>query len=297
MTKLPQLNWLYTFEVAARRLSFTDAAQELNMTQSAVSQQIRLLEHQLDQQLFTRLARGIQLTDTGRAYLPVVQEAFQYLNRGTVEIFSPLKSGMLSLNVNTAFGVLWLAPRLSRFNKLYPQVNIRLLNTNWVSDFKSSTADLEIRHGTGDWDGFESHQLISPKLRPYCSPQIAALLKEPEKLADIPLLEVMGLHNGWDEWFKAANLPELKTIQRHQVDSAAISVSMAANGFGVCLSYDELADTSTLTQKLVAPFTTSIATTDSYYLTYQNNRPLSKAAAIFKDWLLADLNINDSESV
>ena len=132
LTNNIQLNWLRTFEAAGRRLSFTLAAQELNMSQSAVSQQVQLLEHHLDQRLFVRINRTIQLTDSGRAFLPLVQDSLRQLNNGAAQIFTPLNDAVIEINVNTAFSVLWLSSRLQRFNAIYPQISIRQLGTNWA---------------------------------------------------------------------------------------------------------------------------------------------------------------------
>jgi LysR family glycine cleavage system transcriptional activator len=160
--KLPPLNWLRTFEVAARELNFIVAARELNMTQSAVSQQVRLLEDYLNEPLFNRTARQITLTKRGRAYLPVAQSTLRELQRGTTNIFSPLKDDGVTIEVNTAFSILWLAPRLQFFIAQYPNLTLRVINANWDSEFAAGSAELSLRHGTGDWRELDFTRLITP---------------------------------------------------------------------------------------------------------------------------------------
>ncbi|MDO6562793.1 LysR substrate-binding domain-containing protein [Amphritea sp. 1_MG-2023] len=287
LTNNIQLNWLRTFEAAGRKLSFTLSAQELNMSQSAVSQQIQLLEHHLNQQLFVRANRSIQLSDTGRSFLPLVQESLRQLNAGAAQIFTPLNKTVIEVNVNTTFSVLWLATRLRRFNEVYPQITIRQLGTNWPTDFNISTAELEIRYGAGHWPGFESYLLVSPQLRPYCARDTADRLQHPADLDGVPLLDVLGTPQGWNSWLKKMQLERLQNQTRQYMDSHAAAVTMAANGFGVCLMYDELMDEGVLAQHLVAPFDESITTEGSYYLCYQGDKDLSDASRIFRDWLLS----------
>ncbi len=286
-----QLNWLRTFEAAARQLSFTLAADELSMSQSAVSQQIQLLEHHLDHKLFVRANRSIQLSDAGRAFLPLVQDAMRQLNAGAAQIFTPLNVSVVEVNVNSAFGVLWLASHLERFSAIYPQISVRQLGTNWATDFDISTAELEIRYGTGNWPGFEAFPLITPDLRPYCTPQNAKRLRSPSDLEGLPLLEVIGTSQGWDSWLEKMQLDHLLEQPRHYTDSHASAVAMAANGFGICLMYDDMMEHGVLARQLVAPFIDSIPTEGNYYLCYQSDRSLSQASKVFCDWLLSQTRL------
>ncbi|WP_370278393.1 LysR family transcriptional regulator [Pontibacterium sp.] len=286
LTNNIQLNWLRTFEAAGRRLSFTLSAQELNMSQSAVSQQIQLLEHHLNQKLFVRANRTIQLTDAGRSFLPLVQDSMRQLNIGAAQIFTPLNQAVVEINVNTAFGVLWLAPRMQRFNTIYPQITIRQLGTNWATDFDISTAELEIRYGAGNWPGFVAHPLVKPKLRPYCSVANAKRVRQPADLESMVLLDVIGTPQGWNAWMEKMGLAAPDEQSHQYMDSHATAVSMAANGFGVCLMYDELMGEGVLAKQLVAPFVDTIDTEGNYYLCYQNDKELSDASRIFKDWIL-----------
>jgi len=281
-----QLNWLRTFEAAGRHQNFTEAAIQLKMTQSAVSQQIRLLEHQLGQKLFIRASRRIRLSDFGRAYLFVVQEALQQLNQGTALLFSPISAGSLELSVNYSFACLWLTSELHKFNILYPQVRISMTGNNWPGDFETSTVGLGIRFGTGKWPGVKTHRLFTPELRPYCTPRVAASIKKPEDLLQHPLIEVMGTLTGWDNWFAAQGISDRPYNFLNRVDSAAFSVSMAASNFGICLTYAEFSTSNTFSKALVYPIPNAVETPDSYYLTYDDEHQLTPVEALFQEWLL-----------
>lgn len=289
-TKLPPLNWLRTFEVAARELNFTVAARELNMTQSAVSQQVRLLEDNLNEPLFNRTPRQITLTKRGRAYLPVVQCALQALQRGTSDIFSPSKGSGVTIEVNTAFSIFWLAPRLQFFTAQYPDLTLHVINANWDSEFASGSAELSLRHGTGDWPELDFTRLITPKLRPYCSPQIAEQIHQPSDILQWPLLNVIGNLPDWQTWLAQYGLQPSKTRLIHKTDSAATAVSMAIGNCGLCLNYDEMLSPQIATGQLVAPLDDYLVSTESYFLVHRKNSPLSKVAELFKQWILSEID-------
>lgn len=287
LTNSIQLNWLRTFEIVGTRLSFTLAATELHMSQSAVSQQIQLLEHHLQQQLFVRANRSVRLTDAGRAFLPLVETTISQLNSGAAQIFAPLNEATVDINVNTAFAVLCLAPRLQNFNAIYPQISIRQRSNNWSEDFEISTAEIEIRYGKGAWQGFECYQLVKASIRPYCTAANAKQIREHSDLNKIPLLDVVGTPQGWDAWLSKMGLNQLPMQTRQYMDSYATSASMAVSGTGICLMYDELMQEGVYSQQLVAPFLESVDTDSSYYLCYRSDKTLSEASTLFKEWLLS----------
>jgi len=286
LTNTIQLNWLRTFEVTSRHLSFTRAAEQLNMSQSAISQQIRLLEHHLDQKLFIRANRTIKLTDAGRAFLPLVCESLRQLNVGAAQIFSDEKDTVVDINSNATFAMMWLAPRLVSFNQLEPEVSIRQRSTNWSTDFEISTADLEIRYGLGEWSGFESYPLINPFIRPYCSVFMAQELPIPLALSRISLIDVEGTPQGWDQWLSTLDIPVLEKHARQYTDSHASAASLAVNGVGACLIYDDFMKEGALSKMLVAPFEQGINTDSNYYLCHHRGKRLTRASRVFKEWLL-----------
>ena len=257
------------------------------MSQSAVSQQMQLLEHHLGQKLFIRIGRSIQLSDSGRAFLPLVRNMMRQINIGAMQIFTPQNEAVVEVNVNTAFGALWLAPQLASFNAIYPQISIRQLGNNWATDFAISTAELEIRYGSGDWPGVKSFRLVSRYLRPYCTPNNARLIRVPKDIKNLPLLDVLGTPQGWDTWLKKTNLDNQEVLPRQLMDSYITSVAIAANGLGICLVYDDLVQQGIFSKQLVSPFVETISSDNTYYLCYKRGKVLSHASLLFKDWLLA----------
>lgn len=295
-TDLPPLNWLKTFEAAARLLNFSAAARELYMTQSAVSQQIRLLEHHLGEPLFLRAHRKVTLTNSGLAYLPVVQGAIRSLQRNTAEIFSPVGKGRLVIEVSFAFSSLWLARNLHRFSARYPGIGLHIVHANWESEFDSATTDVVIMHGNGEWAGMEAQPLIRSELAPYCAPQLARLLSDPEDLISLPLLDIVGNKTRWSDWFAEAGLDiSDRDIQLHRLDNALTASLMAESGLGVMLGYPQLMASAQFNDRLVAPFVIPVKTSDSYYLVTPEGKPLSKSATVFCQWLTSEMALIDSD--
>ena len=177
--RLPPLNWLRSFEAAARRLSFTAAGEELHVTQSAVSQQIRNLEGLLGQPLFLRGPRSLQLTEAGRRYLPTVENAFELLALGTGEFLAPKQENLLDIRANFAFTLYWLTPRLEGFLAAHPGLRLNLSAALWQSDFAGTPASVEIRYGRGQWEGVWSERLIADRLAPVSAPALAARMARP----------------------------------------------------------------------------------------------------------------------
>ena len=163
---IPPPNWLHTFEAAARCLSFTEAAEELGITPSAVSQQIRLLEQTLGVPLFHRLPKGLELTGDGLAYLPAVQGGFQGMAKSTRELFGGGRERLLTLRSNAAFAMLWLSPRLPRFQRAHPDVALRINVSIWLTETDWDGVSLEIRYGGGAWPGFLAERLTRERLFP-----------------------------------------------------------------------------------------------------------------------------------
>ena len=148
------------------------------------------------------------------------------------------------------------------------------------------STDLIISHGRGAWHNVEMHPLLTPKLRPFCSPQIAQQIRNESALNDFALIDIIGNHQQWNDWLKAADNKTSNRSIRHQVDTAAAAVQLATRSVGICLAYDELVAKEVNNGSLVAPFDDSVETVDNYYLIHNIDRPLSKTATVFKDWLL-----------
>ena len=280
-----QLNWLRTFEAAGRHLSFSEAAGQLSMSQSAVSQQINLLELKLGRKLFVRQNRSIQLTAAGRAYLGVVREALKLIELGMDGIFNTAAQGVLELSVNNSFAQLWLAPRYRHFTDAHPQVSARMYGTSWEADAPPTTAELKIRYGAGVWPGFDSTELLCRDLRAYCSRGVASELRRSGGLGGLKLIEVLGTPVGWNDWI-AESIPAREfAAQRIHVDSFAIAAKLAVQGVGIALLGEELIHGSILRNELVSPLDRRVKDRFGFYLLRPRDRSLSGAAHAFCQWL------------
>jgi len=289
-TDIPAMNWVKTFEAAARLLNFSAAARELHMTQSAVSQQIKLLEHHLGDELFIRNHKKITLTNSGLAYLPVVQSTLNNLQRKTADIFSPVGKGRLVLHVNYAFSCLWLSNNLYKFCARFPEIKLQLVHSNWERDFSESNHDLAIMNGNGHWPGLNLEPLIKAEIQPFCSVNLANLISQPIDLLSFPLIEVLGVSHSWDEWFEQFGIKmDPNHVICHKVDTILAASLMVESGLGVMLAYPDLLMKPCLEGKLRAPFDATIHTKDNYYLAFPKDKPLTKSAIVFRDWLLGEM--------
>ena len=211
-TRLPPLNALRTFEAAARHLSFTKAAEELFVTQAAVSHQIRALEEHLGAPLFRRMNRALMLTDQGQVLLPAVRDAFDRLRAGVRRVEDLSSGGALTISTTPSFAASWLAGRLVRFQVLHPEIELQLGATSRPVDFAREGIDCGIRYGAGDWPGLVSQRLFETALLPVCSPSLldgAHPLRQPADLAQHTLLHALDGIDDWRLWLRAAGVPEI----------------------------------------------------------------------------------------
>ena len=286
--RLPPLNWLRSFEAAARHLNFTQAAAELHMTQAAISQQIKGLEAQLGCALFKRLPRGLALTDSGRAYIPGVRESIEKLALVTDEVFGKERSRTLTVRVNLVFFNQWLAPRLADFRAQFPDIGLRFTSNIWVAD-PDKDADVEIRYGKGLWPGFTSNRLTWDELIPVCSPSLLDSQQPPKsaaELAEHTLLHVIGYEEGWGFWLNKLGCHTVDPSQGIHFDSLVTAMEMAAQGHGIALSRTSLAASMLESGRLIAPFEQPVATSESFFLATPVNQHIHPHVESFRYWLI-----------
>ncbi len=268
-------------------MSFTDAAAELSLTQSAVSQHVRLLEDRLGHRLFHRHARGLQLTESGKAYLPVVRDAFERLALGTGAVFGHDHETPLTLRATTGFIELWLAPRLDRLFAERPELELRVASLIWNSEFIETGVDLEVRYGQGEWVGLEAERLSRETLFPVCSPAVAARIAgDPARLADERLLHIDGFRNGWTEWLHHAGA-SVRIAGRGgcHFDTTLTAVHLAIAGLGVVLGRSSLVSGALARGELIAPFDSVLDTEEAFYVVWPADAPLRPQARILLEWL------------
>ncbi|MFT7130304.1 MAG: LysR family glycine cleavage system transcriptional activator [Gammaproteobacteria bacterium] len=286
--RLPPLNWLRSFEAAARHLNFTVAAAELHMTQAALSQQIKGLESQLGCALFKRLPRSLELTNSGQAFIPGVRESLEQLALITDEVFGKERSRTLTVKVNLVFFNTWLAPRLADFRLKHHDIDLRFISNLWNAG-ADREADIEITYGKGKWKDFNTERLTWDQLIPVCSPELIdgqATPSSANKLNDYTLLHVIGYEEGWGYWLKNLGYHNIDPSQGIHFDSLLTAMEMAALGHGIALSRTSLASQMLASGRLITPFTETTTTSESFFLATPSNKPVRAHVQTFNTWLL-----------
>ncbi|MBV6882552.1 LysR family transcriptional regulator AmpR [Xanthomonas euvesicatoria] len=286
--RLP-LNALRAFEAAARHQNLTRAANELCVSQAALSHQIKALEQQLGTSLFHRLPRGVALTDEGAALAPVLGEAFDRI-AATLERFADGRyREVLSVGVVGTFATGWLLPRLAAFHATHADIELRLSTHNNRVDLAGEGLDLAIRFGDGDWQGQVAEAVMEAPFAPVCAPAMARGLRVPEDLARLPLLRSYRLDE-WPQWFRAARATEVPA-RGSMFDSSLTLASAAAAGAGVALLPLPMFRQDLDAGRLVCPFPITIDA-GRYWLTRLRSRPQSDAGRRLRDWLLAQQHVS-----
>lgn len=286
LARLP-LSAIRVFEAAARLKSFTRAAEELGVTQAAVSWQVKALEQQLDQPLFNRLPREVTLTPPGERLSRVATEALSLL-RSAVSDLVETEEGVLSITTVQSLGGQWLAPRLGGFQIAHPRLAVRLEASSRVIDIAREGVDLALRGGQGQWSGMTAHFLIPAVQTPLCTPQFLARVggvEWPDDLMDLPRI---GVAREWAEWFQAAGVSASdRAAPRLASDAQALEVASALAHHGVALGSPIFFARELAEKRLIQPFETVARYTGGYWLAYPSDRARVRKIAAFRDWVLA----------
>jgi LysR family glycine cleavage system transcriptional activator len=286
--RFPPLPWLRAFEASARHLSFTHAATELNLTQAAVSKQVKLLEHYLREPLFHRKPRSLVLSKIGAAYLPKVRDAFERIAEGTEEVFGHRRNEVLTIRSVAGFAVNWIAPRLPGFFARFPKTPIRIVSSVWNEEFDRERFDLDIRYGTGTWPGFRADRLTWEAIEPLCTPETARRLARPEDLAAERLLHVIGYEEGWAVWLRAAGARGVNAGQGIQFDTSIMAFEVAANGGGVALGRSSMSAREIASGRLMRPFDLAVPIREAFYMIAPQQGGEHPDAALFREWILGE---------
>jgi LysR family glycine cleavage system transcriptional activator len=294
--RLPPLNALRSFEVAARHLSFTKAAAELNVTHSAVSHQIKALEEWLGIPLFRRINRGLVLTDSGQAYLKPVRESFQRLGEATHRLKAKGRSGPLTVSVMPSFAGKWLMPRLRRFRERHPDIDVRISATSQLTDFDREDVDIAVRYGRGVWaNDLRVDLLMRETMFPVCSPK---LLEGPIPLASASDLRHHTLLTDydwrldfWQLWLDAAGITDLVPQHALSFNYSNLMLQAAMDGLGVALSQNALAGDDLAAGRLVKPFDITLPTDYAYYVVTPALTAERPKIVAFRNWLLDEASI------
>lgn len=272
MSTLPNLLWLRSFETAARLGSFTAAAQELGLTQAAVSTHIRNLEGQLGHSLFRRSTRKLTLTEIGKAYLPSVRKAIDDLALSTAGLFGAKKPGTVTLRAPISTAVLVLAPQLPDFLTAHPLINVRLLSAIWAETVLETEVDIDVRLGAGNWPDGHSVLLAKDTITPVCAPPLAKEITGPEKLSSSPLIHILGFEDQWDRYFSQCGMAPPQDRPRIMADTTLAAVELAAAGAGVALILERAAVRQKDAGRLATPLDISIPLGQDHYLVEQDHK-------------------------
>ncbi|MGH1421091.1 MAG: transcriptional regulator GcvA [Hyphomonas sp.] len=292
--RMPPLNALRAFEAAARRLSFTQAADELNVTPGAISQQIRQLEDYAGTPLFKRTGRSVLLTDAAQASLPLVREAFEKIGEAGRIMQAPARKGRVMVSSAPSFAVKWLAPKLDKFHQKHEGIEAWINADMGLTDFTSADADFAIRYGRGEYEGLKSEKLLDESVLPVCSPSMLEgpnAIRKPDDLRHHTLL-----HDGssehdpscpdWTSWLHARNVTGVEGQRGPRFNQAILVIEAAAAGRGVALAKRAIAAADLASGRLVAPFADGTTSIDfGYWVVWPKGRHLSPDVRAFIKWL------------
>ncbi len=287
---LPPLSAIRVFEAAARHLSFTRAADELGMTQAAVSYQIKLLEERVGGPLFLRRPREVVLTEAGQRLAPRLREAFDILREAFTDL-ADQSEGTLTINTMHTFAANWLAPRLGSFNLAHPNIAVRLETTTRVVDFAREEVDVVVRAGKGIWPGLVSTKLFDVHFTPMISPELAKKvggIHEPRDVLKVPLIDPRD--EWWIIWFKAHDLPleELGKQTSPSFNMMTLDAEAAMAGMGITLLMPEYFQRELEQGRLIMPFNRTITEDSGYWLAYPEARRNVPKIRAFRDWIVAE---------
>jgi len=287
---LPTLTWLRAFEAAARTSSFAAAAAELSLTSGAISYQIRALEAHLGFTLFERLPRGVKLSPMGVAYLPPVRKAFEELADSTVGLFGGSERVQITVHAPVSLAALWLAPKLLLFTAANPAIDVRLSSVIWDNAVFDESTDLEIRYGSGHWNGYRSERLLKQCILAVCSPallQAAQRNGAAEELLSRTPIHIMGYENHWLKVRQMLGLVDTPQNTGPSVDTTIAALELAAAGAGVALAHGIFLNGYVATGRLVKVLAREFEDENSYFvITPERPQRIRREVQLFRDWLV-----------
>ncbi|MFI3245213.1 MAG: transcriptional regulator GcvA [Ferrimonas sp.] len=286
--RLPPLNALKAFEAAARNLSFTRAAEELFVTQAAISHQIKALEAHLGLKLFRRRNRSLLLTEEGQSYFLDIKDLFTQLADATERLLARSATGALTVSMTPSFAIQSLVPKLARFAEAHPEIDVRIKAVDREEDSLTEDVDVAIYFGRGNWPGLRADKLRSESFVPLCSPQLLQGKKPLRHALDLEqhtLLHDLNRHN-WKAWSKRHTQGQLNVNSGPIFSHSSLVLQAAIHGQGVALGSSVLARPEVESGRLVCPLNMVLPSKSAYYLVcHENQEELGKIQA-FRDWLL-----------
>ena len=298
--RLPPLNALRCFDIAAKHLSFTKAAAELNVTHSAVSHQIKALEEWLGAPLFRRINRGLVLTDAGQAYLKPVRDSFERLGEATRRLRVRERSGPLTVSVMPSFAAKWLLPRLRRFRERHPDIDVRISADSNLTDFARDDVDICIRYGRGVWPDVDTELLMRETMFPVASPRLLEGPPPLKTVADLCHHTLISDYDWrvdfWQLWLEAAGMTRFVAKHTLSFNYSNLMLQAAIDGLGVALSQNALAGDDLAAGRLVRLFDYTLPTDFAFYVVVPEGMAHRPKIAAFRNWLLEEACGKDPEA-
>ncbi|SDE65310.1 LysR family transcriptional regulator [Ruegeria marina] len=288
MTKLPHVTWLRAFEAAARNSSFTSAADELNLTPAAVSQQIKLLEQHFGVQLFTRQPRGVALTDMGHAYAQPIRKAFAEMQEATNGLFGSKKKRIVRARASISYAAIVLAPQLGGFHEAHPDIEVQLTTAVWTDRIDDEAIDVEIRYGHGDWDERDIRHLSGHRLAEVvCHPAFAASFGEDLSIQTLAAhaVQVIGSESDWSLMSEQFGLELPPVAGAIKADSSLIALQMISSGIGAAIISEDFSSRYIEQGLLISPFEYRLPLQRSFFLVVQDNLQERSEVNQFCEWL------------
>jgi len=287
--RLPPLNSLKCFEAAGRLLSFTSAANELNVTQAAISHQIKVIEQFLGLSLFERYPRRLALTEQGKQLLPEVTEAFDRVSSAISALDQEQYPNMINVRLGPSFAARWLSPRLKYFWLQYPEIDLCLFHANAPADFEREAMDIAVTYGKGDWPGVVADKLLSLDFFPICSP---AFMQNDKPLTDIDNLRYYTLmhdasHECWRDWLELAPVSGINADKGTIIDDTNVMIQAAIDGQGIALGSTALIQDHLDSGRLIKPFDIVLVNEYAYYVVCPELHLKNPSVRAFKEWLLS----------
>lgn len=286
--RLPPLNALKAFEAAARHLSFTKAAEELFVTQAAISHQIKSLEDFLGLKLFLRRNRSLLLTDEGQSYFQDIRQTFIAMTESTERLIAKGAKGTLTVSMQPSFAIHWFIPRLSLFTDLHPEIDVRVKAVDADDDTLVDDVDVAIYYGNGHWPGLQLYKLHTEYRIPVCSPALLAdkSLATPNDLSHVQLLHDISRRD-WSRWLSQTGVTIPNAGQGPIFSHSTMVLQAALLGQGVALGHSLLTRQDIHQGRLVCPFPQILLSNNAYYLATEEGRDGLGKVAAFRDWMIS----------
>ena len=288
--RLPPLNALRAFEATARLSTLAAAAEELNVTPSAVSHQIRTLEETLGVVLFQRANRRLILTKDGQSLLPGLTDGFRRLTAAVTELERNQREGVLTVSMMSTMAMRWFLPRLPQFQTEHPAIEVRISTTTRTVDLDREDIDLAIRHGGGQWPGLTADFLFQMETIPVCSPVLPgeSSLNQPNDLSHHILLHADARPDDWRIWLREVGAPNLKPARELTFDTPDFALAAAIRGLGIAIADRRIVQDDIESGRLIAPFPQSVEQESGYYLVYPEDKATQPKTAMFREWILRE---------